>query len=157
MCTWLLACPSYMHISSESPAVVYFSGFIKPYTLIFCSILSADHSRLHSFCLSRVHLKPGALCTQSSHLLSVCDCVYADSVWSFTTQTAAQSPCLLWCMRPWLIEHKRGGRLYGEFRNDSANVIDDPVGFFFMLIFFKGNVDGLHLIKPSHLQQGPLC
>lgn len=50
-----------------------------------------------------------------------------------------------------------GGRLYGEFRNDSANVIDDPVGFFFLLIFFKGKVDGLHLIKPSHLQRGPLC
>ncbi len=42
--------------------------------------------------------------------ISVCMSMWlcADSVWSFMTQTAAQSPCPLWCMRLWLIEHKQG-------------------------------------------------
>lgn len=57
-------------------------------------------------------------------------------------------------MRLWLIEHKRGGRLYGEFGNDSANMIDDPVGFLFLLIFFQGKVDGSRLIRPLIFQQG---
>lgn len=56
--------------------------------------------------------------------LSLCLC--SDSVWLFTTQTAAQSPCPLWCMTLWLIEHKQGGD-FGEFRKACANVIDDEM------------------------------
>lgn len=126
----------------------------QPHTWVLQSSPSADVSRLCSICPSRVHLKR-VLCTRPLHFFSsVCGCVYADSVWSFTSQTAAQSPCPLWCMRLWLIERKRGGRLHGEFRNSSANMTDDPVVFFFLLIFFEGKIDCLHLIKPATLSAG---